>query len=437
MRFSVLAPVYCKKPGVVWLVISGHALFALASMKSLAPDRSPLFRYIRVFALLLAGVGGAVIAEDFPVNRALLSTRDLTPIFNGTNLDGWIIRGGKATYAAADGVIVGTCAVKGGGNTFLCTEKEYGDFILELEIKADNGLNSGVQIRSHCFDEATTYDFGNRVIKVPAKRVHGYQVEVDHRPERRWSGGIYEEARRDWLFPLGTNSSAGKAFKFGEWNKYRIECRGASIKTWVNDVPAADLVDAEALKGFIGLQVHSADKPEYQVRFRNIRLKDLGQQEWRTAWDCRSFDGTEQQGAGEWKLTDGVLLARHASEESSGGALVGGAALSDFVIRFKYKLVKGEFALTFRAPSGDQAQSVIHIPFTEQMGATNFARLQDWNTVTVSVRKQRVVAGLNGHQFQDAVQATLPLAVRPALQLAAHKEAEVFFKDFEILGDPQ
>lgn len=362
----------------------------------------------------------------------LISTRDLKPIFNGTNLNGWIIRGGKATYAVEDGVIVGTCTVKGGGNTFLCTEKEYGDFILELEIKADKGLNSGVQIRSQCFETATTYDFGDKVIKIGANRVHGYQVEVDHQAGRRWSGGIYEEARRGWLFPLATNSPAGLGFKIGEWNKYRIECRGASIQTWVNDIPAANLMDAETLKGFIGLQVHSADKPEYQVRFRNIRLQDLGERAWNVAWDCRSFDGVERQGNADWKLEDGVLHARQAKDETQGGALLGGAALSEFTIRFKYKLAKGEFALAFRAPESEKA--AFNFPFVEQMGATNFAKPQDWNTVTVSVAKQRVVVGLNGHQMKDVVLENFPPSVRPSLTLGGSQEAEVSFKGFEILN---
>ncbi len=375
-------------------------------------------------------------AHEVKRDVTLLSSRDLSPIFNGTNLDGWIIRGGKASYAVDAGVIVGTCAIKNGGNTFLCTEKEYGDFILELEIKADQGLNSGVQIRSHCFDEATDYDFGNRIIKVPAKRVHGYQVEVDHRPERRWSGGIYEEARRDWLFPLAPDSAAGQAFKFGEWNSYRIQCIGSSIKTWVNDVLAANLMDAETLKGFIGLQVHSADKPEYQVRFRNLRLKDLGEHSWKTAWDCRSFDGLEKQGAAEWKLDDGVLRVTHSKDEDN-GALVGGAALSDFTIRFKYKLVKGEFGLSFRGPESDQKNSGFNFQFTEQIGQTNFAKLQDWNTVTVVIKKQRVVVNLNGHQLQDALQEGLPPAVQPALTFAGGKEAEACFKEFEILEATQ
>ena len=397
--------------------------------------------FSRILAVSLCAIAVVHAQSEADESHTLITSRDLPSVFNGKNLDGWIKRGGKATYAVEDGVIVGTCSVKGGGNTFLCTEKEYGDFILELEIKADNGLNSGVQIRSHCFETNTTYDFGNKIIKIPADRVHGYQVEVDHQAGRRWSGGIYDEARRGWLNPLATNSPAGLAFKIGEWNKYRIECRGPSIKTWVNDIPAADLVDAETLKGFIGLQVHSADKPEYQVRFRNVRLQDLGKRQWQTAWDCSSFEGTEKQGAAKWALENGILHASHSKDETQSGSLLGGAAMSDFTIRFKYKLVNGEFALAFYAPEGEKTKDAFNIPFAAQMGATNFAKVQDWNTVTVSVRKQRVVSrvvsNLNGHQLKDSSDKSFPPAVRPAFVLSGGKEADVYFKDFEILESAQ
>lgn len=377
-------------------------------------------------------------AAEFKPDKTLLSTRDLKPIFNGTNLDGWVIRGGQATYRAVDGMIVGTCAVKNGGNTFLCTEKEYGDFILELEIQADKGLNSGVQIRSHCFDEATTYDFGNRVIKVPAKRVHGYQVEVDHRPERRWSGGIYEEGRREWLHPLATNSPAGQAFKFGEWNKYRIQCLGSSIKTWVNDIPAADLVDAETLTGFIGLQVHTSDKPEYQVRFRNLRLQDLGERQWRTAWDCRSLDALVEQGAAEWKLEDGVLHALHSPNEAKEGRLSGQAGLSEFTIRMKYKIAQGGFSLDFRSDEGEKEHVSYNYRFTDQVGATNVAKLNDWNTVTASYRKKRMVWNLNGHQLSDTTSGLLHSdSLHPGLVLTGGEAADIYFKGFEILEGAQ
>jgi hypothetical protein len=185
-------------------------------------------------------------------------------LFDGKTLDGWKQLGGKAVYSVEDGTIVGQ-SVPNTSNSFLCTEKHYGDFILELEFKVDAGLNSGVQVRSNSFKE---YRNG---------RVHGYQVEIDP-SARAWSGGIYDEGRRGWLNNLKDNEPARKAFKQGEWNRFRIKAIGDSIQTWINGVPAADLKDSMTKTGFIGLQVHGVGKKTepLRVRWRNIRLKDLG-----------------------------------------------------------------------------------------------------------------------------------------------------------------
>lgn len=206
---------------------------------------------------------------------ALLAQDDWTPLFNGKDLDGWVQRGGKADYKVEDGAIVGRSVPKT-PNSFLCTKKDYGDFVLELEFKVHPALNSGVQIRSQCFDEAKTLKIGDKEIKVAAGRVHGYQVEIDP-SARAYSGGIYDEGRRGWLNDLKENKAAREAFKKGDWNKFRVECKGDSIKTWINDVPAADLKDAVTPSGFIALQVHGVgDKTDVlDVRWRNIRIKEL------------------------------------------------------------------------------------------------------------------------------------------------------------------
>ena len=199
-------------------------------------------------------------------------------LFNGKDLDGWVPRGGKAKYSAEDGQIVGR-SVPNTSNSFLCTKRDYADFILELEFKCDADLNSGVQIRSQCFDEDKTVELGGKKIKIPAGRVHGYQVEIDPdvKRGRLWTGGIYDEGRRGWLVNLEKNEPARKAFKPGEWNKFHIECKGDSIKTWLNGVPAAELKDAVTPSGFIGLQVHAVGKKTepLEVRFRNLRIKEL------------------------------------------------------------------------------------------------------------------------------------------------------------------
>jgi hypothetical protein len=196
-------------------------------------------------------------------------------LFNGKGLDGWVQHGGKAKYRVEGGQIVGS-SVPGTANSFLCTKRNYSDFILELEFKVDPSLNSGVQIRSECFDEPKTVELNGKQIKIAAGRVHGYQVEIDP-SARAWTGGIYDEGRRGWLQDLKENEAARKAFKQGEWNKFRIECRGDSIKTWLNGVPAADLRDSVTPSGLIALQVHGVkDKKEpLEVRFRNLRIKEL------------------------------------------------------------------------------------------------------------------------------------------------------------------
>jgi len=183
-------------------------------------------------------------------------------LFNGDNLDGWIQRGGKAQYTVENGAIVGT-TVPNTPNSFLCTERNYSDFILELEFIVDDGLNSGIQIRSNSWPE-----FKNG-------RVHGYQVEIDPSP-RSFSGGIYDEARRGWLFRLDDNEAARNAFKQGDWNHYRIEAVGDSINTYVNGVHASALKDNWNNSGFIALQVHSTKSEDpLQVKWRNIRIKEL------------------------------------------------------------------------------------------------------------------------------------------------------------------
>ncbi|MCF6268950.1 MAG: DUF1080 domain-containing protein [Melioribacteraceae bacterium] len=183
-------------------------------------------------------------------------------LFDGETLDGWVQKGGEADYKVEDGMIVGTSRLKT-PNSFLCTKKKYSNFILELEFLVDDRMNSGIQIRSN-----SSEDYKNGV-------VHGYQVEIDP-STRSWSGGIYEESGRGWLYELRNNEAARKALKHGEWNKYHIEAIGNSIRTWVNGVPAANLIDSVTDEGFIALQVHSMKIAGVKVKWRNIRILDLG-----------------------------------------------------------------------------------------------------------------------------------------------------------------
>ncbi|MCU0646012.1 MAG: DUF1080 domain-containing protein, partial [bacterium] len=183
-------------------------------------------------------------------------------LFNGKNLKNWEVLNGTAEFKIEGGAIIGISKMNT-PNTFLATKQEYDDFILEFEAKMDNGLNSGVQIRS-----LSKPDYQNG-------RVHGYQVELDASP-RAWTGGIYDEARRGWLYNLECNPKAKSAYKAEQWNHFRIEAIGNHIRVWLNGIPTVDLIDDMTAKGFIALQVHGigndAKKVGKTVQFRNIKI---------------------------------------------------------------------------------------------------------------------------------------------------------------------
>jgi hypothetical protein len=185
-----------------------------------------------------------------------------TSLFDGKTLKGWTQKNGQAKYTVENGEIVGT-TVANTTNSFLCTEKDYGDFIFEVELKVDDAMNSGIQFRS-----LSKPDYQNN-------RVHGYQMEVDP-TDRAWSGGIYDEARRDWLYIPNFNPEGKKAFRMGGWNKYRIEAIGSTLRTWINGIPTAHLIDDMTASGLIALQVHAiygTMKEGMKIRWKNIRIQ--------------------------------------------------------------------------------------------------------------------------------------------------------------------
>jgi len=108
-------------------------------------------------------------------------------------------------------------------------------------------MNSGVQFRSHTKDNK------------PDGHVFGYQAEIET-SDRKWAGGIYDESRRGWLYPLTHNEKGQAAFVKNTWNKYRIEAVGNCLKTWVNGIQCANLVDDMTAEGFIAFQVHDIGK---------------------------------------------------------------------------------------------------------------------------------------------------------------------------------
>ena len=298
-------------------------------------------------------------------------------LFDGKTLEGWKPLGGQAPYAVEDGTIVGT-AIADTPNSFLVTARSYGDFIFECEVIQEGGpTNSGIQFRSQSLP---AYQNG---------RVHGYRFEIDP-SSRAWTGGIYDESRRGWLYPGTLNPAAADLYQLGRWNHVRIEAIGASLRTWVNGRPVAHVIDGLTREGFIALQVHGVGKQLDQVgrriRWRNLRIQtadlvpspadsitvrnlqpnDLSPTEkaagWRLLWDGVSragWRGVNQASFPEqgWTISGGELRSAATGLKPRGGDLVSEETFGAFEFQFEFRLTAGansgvKYFVTERPPSG-------------------------------------------------------------------------------------
>ena len=368
--------------------------------------RFPASTVLRACLLVLLGV--SVPCSALPASDS--GWIDLTA---GGLEEGWRQLGGAAEYALEDGVVVGTAVIET-PNSFLVTKEEYGDFALQLEFKIDEGLNAGVQIRSHS-DPAYLSGI-----------VHGYQVEIDT-SERAWSAGVYDEARRGWLYPLAANPAASRAFRQGGWNHLYIEAIGPEIRTWLNNVPAAFLIDELTASGFIALQVHSVGPEQggLQVRYRNVWLRteglspsgrtfpyivdtrpnELSEAEaalgWELLFDGESVDawrGAHREDFPEagWAVRDGELWVL-ASEPGAGrgGGIVTRESFSAFELQLEFRMTEG-------------ANSGIKYLVTEGYDSAPGTAVAFEYQILDDLRHPDAQAGLNGNRTLASLYDLLP-----------------------------
>ena len=351
-------------------------------------------------------------------------------LFNGYDLTGWTIAVGEAEIVVEDGVITGTSR-RGTPHTFLKTDREFSDFILEFEFKVSGGLNSGVQIRSHQRADG---------------RVYGYQFEIDW-TERAWTGGIFDEQRRGWLYPLSFNQEARTAYRGdGTWNSGRVEAIGNSIRGWINGIPTCDLIDDMTCTGFIALQFHGAnmnsDTPS--VSFKNIRIltedlerwatpqnneivqinaipNTLSERElaegWELLWDGRTTNGWHGVGTTDfpatgWVINDGIWVIEAGHPYS----IMTNRSFENFWLSVDFNMTRGAssgiFYLTDANGDGPEFQIIddlnnplaterrtlgslfdlIHAPDDKPVTRWNGA----FNTAWIKVRGNHVEHWLNG-----------------------------------------
>ena len=325
-----------------------------------------------------------------------------TALFDGKTLNGFRQINGTATYEVVDGAILGTTKA-GSPNSFLCTEKRYGDFELQFEVKLHNPrLNSGVQIRSHSYE---TYRNG---------RVHGYQVEISSNGN---AGFIYDEARRGWLSRDRSDESARAAYRPEAWNHYRILCKGDVMKTWVNGVPVAQVVDSMTAEGFIGLQVHGVrGDPHWQVAWRNLWIREIEEDS-----SVPIFNGKDLQGwmgkPNGWYVDESGALARRPKS----GYLWTKEMYDDFELTVDFKVSeKCNSGIFFRTDPENPVQGGFEIQLFDSYGRTELTdkdsgafynarapRINamkpsgEWNTCVVRALGSRLSVRLNGEEVID------------------------------------
>ena len=210
-------------------------------------------------------------------------------LFDGDLPEGWFTVG-DARYR-----VEGTTLIGGAGparrQSFLVSRREYGDFAFEVDVRIAVEGNSGIQLRSHVGRDG---------------RLRGYQAEIDPSP-RAWSAGLFDEGRRGWLDDLSDNQAAREAFDLDGWNRYRMVCEGPHLRTWINGVPAADLLDGADLSGSLAFQIHGGDD-DIEIHWRDARVEERGAHRWVPAPRTPRLDLAGAAGARAKVRGEGVTL---------------------------------------------------------------------------------------------------------------------------------
>lgn len=326
-RFNVLCP-------AAILMTACLAPVSLSQANQISPSQQ---QYISVYNKQTQKVApsAALINNDAEPDLS----HGFTCLYNGKNLDGWIVRGGKCTFEAQGEAILGSC-VPGSPSTYLSTKRDnYTDFIFTAEIKWEVDCNSGIMFRSQSKSGGL------------AETVFGPQCEMEGFAKGRgWSGGIYGQSIGGWRYPLwlDAHKEARAALQQGEWNRITIKAVGNNVKTWINGIPAANWEDDEYLKGFFSLQMHEGKQGK--VLFRNIKVRELEDQSGFTDLfaDGDFSDWTNVKGRAVtpgWSIKNGVI---HRSGERPGD-IITRRHYKNFDLRFEWKIsVAGNSGVKYR-----------------------------------------------------------------------------------------
>lgn len=354
-------------------------------------------------------------------------------LFAADGLTGW-----EAAGEAAFEVEAGTLSVRSaeGGAGRLVSQATYADFSMEFEMHVVAGCaRIGVRTSAGGIDaDARTGTFVSFAATAPAR-----------------ARGLFSRGRGGWL--VAPDESSPQEASAGEpsWRRVRIECVGASIRTWIDDVPAADSIDASALEGHITLEVDD----ESEALLRNARLSWLGRSWWQPIFDGVSVAGWHEIGGADWTVEDGAFVGRQDADNPEHGHLVSDRSYEDFTVRVEYRAVRGNSGLYFhiaetgRGPGvrGFQAEidaqrdagglyetggrGWVAKPSAED--AASWFRPGAWNTMTVTAQGGHIAVDVNGSRSAELFDESGHKAGPFALQAHGGQDMEVEFRAVELL----
>jgi hypothetical protein len=388
---------------------------------------------------LAFSVSFAVAANEQGFVPLLVPQPGVSWFENGKPLNGWVKRGGDATFTVEGDSLVGK---RGPGvNTFLCTEKRYSNFILKFDVKYDTECNSGVQFRSDVRS------------KDGKELLFGYQCEI--LPEKD-TANIYDEHRRNrYLIPQTPElqTKIDQVFKKDGWNEIVIQCVGTSIKTWLNGEKITDFNDLESNEGIFGLQVHSGEQG--QVRWRNIQIKELPPTPWILLYADKKFGEVETKPVGKWEIQDdGSLRGTTEEGQPKDGMLLSKESYKNFAAKVSFKMITGNSGLYFRAEEVDKPYWLKGFQCEIAVGgdtaglwevqgrgwvaknvelAKEKYKTADWNEVGTVAVGDHLTTFLNGWTIVDIDDPSCAKEGKTGLQLHGGGNQGCLFRDYYIM----
>lgn len=374
----------------------------------------------------LAILASAAVADE-------TSARWESLFVNGKDLHGWHEVGG-GVWTVEDGEIVGKTG--DGRYGWLVSDKEYADFVLDLECKLEAAGNSGIQFRSHVIDGT----------------MYGWQADFDPKPTQP-SGSVYDEGgKRQWI--ARPTADAAKAMRIDGWNRYRITAIGDHVKVELNGVTMVDFRDTQFTRGIVALQVHSGKEPPVGVRWRNIRIQPLDDtKDFTPLFDGKSLAGWHVAGAEQWGVKDREIIAE-CKKNAEYCYLVSDREYDNFDVRLKFicDSQTGNSGFFFRCSidgvdiKGPQAEISSgpgqHTGLIYEAGGRGWVNLDQWDKLKDGVyrvgkwNELEVVADgpsirtyLNGYPITDITDTKLPRRGILALQMHSGAAMKIRFKD--------